>query len=87
MIKRRSINYNSLSAQQKANNTNGRERSVFVVLGFGLPCKASTHPALLLFLFVFSVLAQAAHAGVAGRAVDAGHALRRVLPADTQVWG
>lgn len=45
-----------------------------------------SYPALLLFLLVFSVLAQAAHAGVAGRAVDAGHAFRRVLPADTQVW-
>lgn len=82
MIKRPSVNSNKPSAQPKANNTNGRKPSSFVEVSlFGPPCdihgsrcKASTYPALLLFLFVFSVLAQAAHAGVAGRAVDAGHA-------------
>lgn len=45
-----------------------------------------TYPALLLLLLVLGVLAQAAHAGVAGRAVDAGHAFRRVLPSYPQVW-
>lgn len=35
---------------------------------------SSTYPALLLLLLVFGVLAQAAHAGVTGCAVDAGHA-------------
>lgn len=77
MIKRLSINYSSLSAQQKANNAIGRERFFFFIavgLDFSVTFMTSTYPALLLFLFVFSVLAQAAHAGVAGRAVDAGHA-------------
>lgn len=45
-----------------------------------------TYPALLLLLLVLRILAQAAHAGVTGRAIDAGHALGRVLPSNPQVW-
>lgn len=51
MIKRRSINYNSLSAQQKANNTNGRERSVFVVLGFWAALQGLNSPSSSSFSF------------------------------------
>ncbi len=46
----------------------------------------STYPALLLLLFVFGVLAQTAHAGVTGCAVDAGHTFWGVLPSNPQVW-
>lgn len=51
-----------------------------------LPVPHPTHPALLLLLLGVSVLA-AANAGVAGDAVEAGDAVRGVLPLDAQLWG
>lgn len=51
-----------------------------------LPVPHPTHPALLLLLLGISILA-AANAGVAGDAVEAGDAVRGVLPLDAQLWG
>lgn len=50
-----------------------------------LPAACPTHPALLLLLLGVGVLA-AADAGVAGDAVEAGDAVRGVLPLDAQLW-
>lgn len=49
-----------------------------------LPVPHPTHPALFLLLLGISVLA-AADAGVAGDAVEAGDAVRGVLPLDAQL--
>ena len=50
------------------------------------PGGQKTHPALLLPLLLVGVPPQAAQAGVARPAGDAGHALRGVLPPNAQVW-